>query len=163
MTKDSQELAGVVGSREVAAYLNMIQQVSIRTLRADVLSGPILSTSEAVISYLRFLMGSSENEQLRILYLDGQNGLLREEVIATGSMQQVPVHSRSIIRQALNLGATALILVHNHPSGSAEPSSQDIEVTHRLAKIARELEVTVHDHLIVTRSSVTSLRARGLI
>lgn len=163
LSGDAADLAGILDDREAAEHLVAVAAASIQAFRAEVHAQPVLSTSEAVASYLRAVMGSAVEEQLRVLFLDAQNRLLREEVIGNGSTREVPIYPRNIMRRALALGSTALILVHNHPSGSSEPSAGDLDATRRLILVARELEIVVHDHLIVTRAAVTSLRVRGLI
>lgn len=135
----------------------------MRSLRSEILDRPLLSTSSELITYLKFAMSRSEVEEVRVLCLNGANRLIRDEVIAIGTVNEAPVYPREIIKRALACGATALILVHNHPSGDPTPSSADIAVTQRLVRACREIDIAVHDHLIITQTSWTSLRREGLL
>ncbi len=112
--------------------------------------------------YLQLDMAREPVERFRVLFLDAQNRLL-DETVADGSIKQAPVYPREVMRRALQVGATALILVHNHPSGDPSPSRSDIDMTRRIIDAGRELDVTVHDHLVVARTGWTSFRARGLL
>jgi DNA repair protein RadC len=153
----------VLQDRTAAEHLTAIRTVMAQALRSDFHVRPIVLGYAGLLPYLRVTMGSSPEEEVRVLFLDADNHVLREQVMSRGTVLSAPLNPRKIMQVALNLGATALILVHNHPSGTPEPSTHDILVTRRLVSTAQPLEITVHDHLIVTRSSVTSLRARGLI
>ena len=100
---------------------------------------------------------------MRVLYLNAQNRLIRDDHVGDGSLDEAAIHPREVIKRAMDLGAAALILVHNHPSGNPEPSRADIQITNRIAEAGRLLGVTVHDHIIVGRSGHVSLRSKGLI
>jgi len=102
-------------------------------------------------------------ERVRVLYLNAQNMLIHDEHVGDGSIDEAAIHPREVIRRALDLGATALILVHNHPSGSSQPSRADIQSTNRIAEARRLLGITVHDHVIIGRERHVSLRSKGLI
>jgi DNA repair protein RadC len=114
-----------------------------------------------VIDYLFAAMAHEPVEQLRILYLNTRNRLLLDETVAEGSVNVAPVYPREIVRRSLEVGATALILAHNHPSGDPRPSREDIRVTRLVAAASGALDISLHDHVIVARSGWISLRAEG--
>jgi DNA repair protein RadC len=126
------------------------------------MNGPVLSDSQALLDYLTADMGHAREERFRVLYLNAANLLLRDETIE-GSVAEAPVYPREIIRRALELGATALILVHNHPSGELEPSSHDINVTADIVMAANVFGIRIHDHVVIARAGCTSFRARGFL
>jgi len=129
----------------------------------DLMKGPILSNSKALTDYLSASMAYAPSEELRVLFLNSQNRLLRDEVMAHGSIMEVSIYPREIVKRALELGATALILVHNHPSGDPHPTQSDVQATARIIEGARALEVVVHDHIVIAKSGWTSFRALGLL
>jgi DNA repair protein RadC len=135
----------------------------LHALRTEAAAGPALSDSTALLDYLSLDMAHLLTERLRVLFLNAGNRLLCDEVVADGSVNEAPVYPREIMRRALEVGATALIIVHNHPSGDPKPSRGDIEGTRRIADAARSLGICVHDHLIIARSGWASLRALGLL
>jgi len=141
----------------------MVRGVMLHVLRAEALDAPILSSSRALIDYLFADMAHLPAERLRVLFLDSKNRLLRDEVMSEGSVNETQVYPREIIRRALELGATALILAHNHPSGDPQPSQGDIEATRRVAEAARPFEIRIHDHVIIARSGWSSFRTLGLM
>ena len=116
-----------------------------------------------LIDYLHIDMAHLTVERVRVLYLNAQNRLILDHHAGDGSVDEAAIHPREVIRRALDVGATALILVHNHPSGSPQPSRADIQITQRIAEAGRLLGVTVHDHVIVGREGHISLRAQGLV
>jgi DNA repair protein RadC len=135
----------------------------VRLGQQKVLNQPILSSWSALIDYLRAAMAHEQNEHFRLLFLDRKNRLIRDEVQARGTVDHTPVYIREVVKRALELGATALILVHNHPSGDPTPSRADIDMTRDIAKAAAPLGVTIHDHIIVGKGEPASLRALGLM
>lgn len=135
----------------------------LHVLREEALKAPILSTCEALIDYLFADMAHLPAERLRVLFLDSKNRLLRDEMVSEGSVNEAPIYPREIMRRALEVGATALILAHNHPSGDAQPSEGDIRSTRRVAEAAQALDIRIHDHVIVARSGWSSFRMLGLI
>lgn len=147
----------------VAAHLGMIRTVMLNVLRAEAVKAPILDTSEALIDYLVADMAHLQVERMRILFLNAKNLLLRDEMVTEGSVSEAPFYPREIMRRALELGATALILAHNHPSGDPSPSEGDIAATQRVVDAARSLDIRIHDHVILARSGWTSFRTLGLI
>jgi DNA repair protein RadC len=163
LAADAAALFRAVGNEpEVVQFLLTVRAVTLRGLENQAFDGPVLSTSRQLIDYLRADMAHALVERFRVLFLNAQNRLLGETV-ADGSINQAPIYPREIMRRALDLGATALILVHNHPSGDPTPSASDIEATVQLAMAGRTFEICVHDHVIVSRSSWFSFKARGLL
>jgi DNA repair protein RadC len=122
-----------------------------------------LGSWTAVIDYCRAKMAYEKREIFRVLFLDKKNGLIRDEVQGSGTVDHTPVYPREVIRRALELSATAMVLVHNHPSGDPSPSTQDVKMTKDIMKMAEPLGVTVHDHIIVGRDGHASLKALRLI
>lgn len=154
----------IEGMGEVsAAMLKAVATAARRMARVAVKQTPVLGSSQALIDYLTTDMGHLNHERVRVLYLDTKNRLVLDHLVSEGSIDEAAIHPREVIRRAFDVGAAALILVHNHPSGHAEPSRADIDITHRLAEAGRLLGVAVHDHVIVGRESHVSLRARGLL
>lgn len=124
---------------------------------------PILKDEETLRDYLRATMGARRTECMRAMFLDVRNGLIRDEIMWTGTVDVSPVYVREVAKRALDLGAVGLVLMHNHPSGSAAPSRQDIAVTRELVHALKPLGVHLHDHLVVTRGEVASFRALGML
>ena len=157
-------LATVDGVGDQAIGVIKITAVAARRMaRAEVREKPVLSSWNAMLDYLALDMAHLTRERVRVLYLDAKNRLVKDEHISEGTIDEASVHPREVIHHALDCGATALILVHNHPSGSPEPSRADIQLTHRIAEAGRLMGITVHDHVIVGREGHVSLRARGLL
>ncbi len=157
-------LGRILGADNPAiAHLHMVRSVMLHVLRKEAVNTPLLASSEALLDYLYADMAHLPAERLRVLFLNSKNRLLRDEVMGEGSVSETPVYPREIMRRALELGATALILVHNHPSGDPEPSRGDIEATRRIVEAGRPFEIRIHDHVIIARSGWSSFRALGLI
>ena len=146
-----------------AAALKIVALASRRMAREQVQEMPVLGSWQALLDYLQIDMAHLTVERVRVLYLNARNLLILDEHVGDGSIDEAAIHPREVIRRALDLGATALILVHNHPSGSPEPSRADIQITNRIAEAGRLLGITVHDHLIIGREGHVSLKAKGLI
>ena len=134
-----------------------------RMARGKVAGRPILASWQALLDYLAIDMGNLTRERVRVLYLNARNELILDDEAAEGTIDEAAIHPREVIRKGLDIGATALVLVHNHPSGSPEPSRADIAITSRIAEAGRHLGIVVHDHVIIGGSDHVSLRARGLI
>lgn len=147
----------------VVDFLVAMRVAMLHSLRTQLGQTPILSTSEALTNYLFASMAYNAIEHLRVLFLNSTNRLLRDEVMARGTVNQAPLYPREILKRALEVGATALIVVHNHPSGDPTPCQADVKATAHLVAAARSLDIAVHDHLIVARTGWRSLRAEGLI
>lgn len=146
-----------------AAALKAVALAARRMARVVVAEKPVLGSWQALLDYLTIDMAHLNHERVRVLYLNTQNRLVLDHLVSEGSIDEAAIHPREVIRRAFDVGAAALILVHNHPSGNAEPSRADIDMTHRIAEAGRLLGVTVHDHVIVGREGSVSLRARGLL
>ena len=146
-----------------AATLKATALAARRMARSKVQDKPVLGSWQALLDYLSIDMANLTVERVRVLYLDTRNRLIRDHHVGDGSVDEAAIHPREVIRRGLDVGATALILVHNHPSGNSEPSRADIQITQRIAEAGRLLGITVHDHVIVGREGHTSLRAKGLI
>ena len=150
-------------SESVAGALKIAQATALRLLESRTEATPILSSWDALCDYLHAAMAHSRTEQVRVLFLNAKNMLIANEAMWTGSVDEASVHVREIIARAIQLGATALIIVHNHPSGDPTPSSQDIRITQDLVEAARHMKIAVHDHVIIGASGRSSMRAMGLI
>jgi DNA repair protein RadC len=145
------------------AALKIAEATALRLLEARVEQQPILSSWDALGDYLHASMAHRRTEEVRILFLNAKNMLIANEALWQGSVDEASVHVREVIARAIALGATALIIVHNHPSGDPSPSQQDIRLTRDLVEAGRHMKVTVHDHVIVGAHGRTSMRAMGLI
>ncbi|HTM78702.1 MAG TPA: DNA repair protein RadC [Devosia sp.] len=146
------------------AHLKVIQAVAVRFGRDRIaLEKPVLSSWSELIDYCRAQMAYESIEQFRILFLDKKNRLIADEVQQTGTVDHTPVYPREVIKRALEHSATALILVHNHPSGDPAPSSADVRMTREITDIAKPLGITMHDHIIIGKSGHASLRGLKLL
>lgn len=146
-----------------AAALKSVALAARRMARGKVTNRPVLSSWQALLDYLAVDMGNLNHERVRVLYLNARNQLVLDHLAQDGTIDEAAIHPREVIRKGLDIGATALILVHNHPSGSPEPSRADIAITTQLAEAGRHLGIVVHDHVIVAGTKHVSLRAKGLI
>jgi DNA repair protein RadC len=146
-----------------AAALKSVAIAARRMARSEVSDKPVLGSWQSLLDYLAIDMAHLTVERVRILYLDARNRLINDHHLGDGSIDEAAIYPREVIRRAMDLGASALILVHNHPSGSPEPSRADIQITQRIAEAGRLLGITVHDHVIIGREGHVSLRAKGLI
>ena len=143
--------------------LKVILAAAQRFARDDVVGRPVLASWTELIDYCRSQMAFAEKEQFRILFLDKRNQLIADEVQQVGTVDHTPVYPREVIKRSLELSATALILVHNHPSGDPSPSSADVQMTRAIMDIATPLGIIIHDHVIIGRNGHVSLRARKLL
>ena len=146
-----------------AAALKIVALAARRLARTGVQEQPVLGNWQALLDYLTIDMAHLTHERVRVLYLDTRNRLIHDHLVGDGSIDEAAIHPREVVKKALDLGASALILVHNHPSGSPEPSRADIQITQRIAEAGRLLNIVVHDHVIVGRQGSVSLKAKGLI
>ncbi len=146
-----------------AAALKSVAVAARRMARSEVVDKPVLGSWQSLLDYLAIDMAHLTVERVRVLYLDTRNRLIDDHHVGDGSIDEAAIHPREVIRRAMDLGASALILVHNHPSGSPEPSRADIQITQKITEAGRLLGVTVHDHVIVGREGHVSLRSKGLI
>ncbi|MEP6348382.1 MAG: DNA repair protein RadC [Parasphingorhabdus sp.] len=140
------------------ALLSLVREAMLVSARDEMLDRTNLSKASDVIEYLVVAMARLTVEEVRVLFLDSKNRLLNDEVVSRGTICEAPIYPREILKRALQLDATALILAHNHPSGDPKPSETDIEATRRLTKAGAELGLTVHDHIIVGKEGWISLR-----
>ena len=160
---DAETLKRTGLSDGAVAALKIAEATALRLLEKRVEGRPILSSWDALGDYLHAAMAHSPIEEVRVLFLNSKNMLMANEEMWRGSVDEASVHVREVISRAIALGATALIIVHNHPSGDPTPSSQDIRLTRELIEAGRHMKITVHDHVIVGAQGRTSMRAMGLI
>lgn len=164
LNADSRALAAHPGMGDTsAAAMKIVALAARRMARQEVAEQPVLGSWQALIDYLTIDMAHLTVERVRVLYLNSQNMLIHDEHVGDGSIDEAAIHPREVIRRALDIGASALILVHNHPSGKPEPSRADIDITNRIAEAGRLLGIVVHDHVIIGRQGHVSLRSKGLI
>jgi DNA repair protein RadC len=163
-TADPESIKKVPGMGDTStAAIKIVQAAALRMLSEPVREQPILSSWQAMLDYLRADMAHLTVERVRVLYLNTRNMLIRDEIASEGSVDQAPIYTREIIRRAIDLGAVAVILVHNHPSGDSAPSRQDIQMTREIAEAGKRLGIQVHDHVIVGKDGISSMRSAGLL
>lgn len=150
-------------SDATVAALKIAEATALRLLETRIEQQPVLSSWDALGNYLHATMAHRRTEEVRILFLNAKNMLLANEALWQGSVDEASVHVREVIARAISLGATAIIIVHNHPSGDPTPSQQDIRLTRDLVEAGRHMKITLHDHVIVGAQGRTSMRAMGLI
>ena len=148
---------------EAITDLKIVQAAANELLRGGLREKPVLSSWSAVLDYCRTAMAYAEREELRVLYLDKRNQLIGDERQQVGTVDHTPVYPREVVKRALELSASAIILVHNHPSGDPSPSRADVEMTQAIHEAARSLGIALHDHIIVGRQGHASFKALGLI
>ncbi len=151
-----------MGPAAVAA-LRTVQVAALRLAERQAREAPVLNNWERLQAYLTAALARERTEQFRVLFLDGRNRLLADEVMGAGTVNHAPVYPREVVRRAIELHATALILVHNHPSGDPTPSRADVDMTREVAEAVRIMGITLHDHLVVGRGGTASLRQLGLM
>jgi DNA repair protein RadC len=157
-------LMEVEGVGEAAvAELKIVEAAARRLAHGEVSQRPALSSWSSVLDYCRTAMAFADKEAFRVLFLDKKNQLIADEVQQTGTVDHTPVYPREVVKRALELSATAIILVHNHPSGDPTPSRADIEMTQAIVAVARPLGISVHDHIIVGKDGHASLKGMRLI
>jgi len=168
-------LAGVLGaSRDelktiagvgdaVAQDLNLLQNAALRIGKSAFSRRTVITSWSQLLDYVRLALAHEPREQFRLLFLDKKNALIADEVMNRGTVDHAPVYPREVMRRALELSASAVILVHNHPSGDPTPSGADIDMTRQIVEAGRALKIAVHDHLVVGRDGVASFKALGLL
>lgn len=156
-----QDLDGV--GEAVVTELKIVEAAAHRLAQARVLKKHVVSSWDALLDYCQTAMAHGDVEQFRVLFLDRKNVLIADEAQARGTVDHVPVYPREVVKRALELNATALILVHNHPSGDPTPSGADIEMTEQIRIAAEALSITLHDHLVIGKSTELSFKAEGLL
>jgi DNA repair protein RadC len=164
LTADAEAImrSGGVGEGAAAA-LKIVQAAALRMLRSAITEQPILASWQALLDYLRADMAHLTIERVRVLHLNSKNMLIRDEVMAEGSVDQAALYTREVIRRSIDLGSAAIILVHNHPSGDPQPSRADIALTRDIADAGKRLGIAVHDHVIIGAAGHSSMRAMGLL
>jgi DNA repair protein RadC len=160
---DHQALRAEGLSEGTIGALKIAHATALRLLETRIEGRPILSSWDALGDYLQAAMAHSAVEEVRILFLNAKNMLIANEALWRGSVDEASVHVREVIARAIALGATALIIVHNHPSGDPSPSQQDIRLTKELVEAGRHMKIAIHDHVIVGAQGRSSLKALGLI
>jgi DNA repair protein RadC len=168
-------LAGVTGASEadlrtvsgvgeaLALDLRLLHEATLRIGREAVGKRPVVSSWSQLLDYVKVALAHEPREQFRVLFLDKKNQLIVDEVMNHGTVDHAPVYPREVVRRALELSASAIILVHNHPSGDPTPSRADVDMTRQIMEAARALRIAVHDHLVVGRDGVASFKALGLL
>jgi DNA repair protein RadC len=155
------EIPGVGDS--VVSQLKIVEAAAARLAQTRVIGKPALSSWTALLDYCMAAMARAPAEEFRVLFLDRKNVLIADEVQARGTVDHTPVYPREIIKRALEHGACAIILVHNHPSGDPTPSRADVEMTREIAAAAKALKIAIHDHLVIGRGGHASFKALGLL
>ena len=163
LSAEPEALAAAGLSMSAIAGVRLVRELALRFMRAELHSRPLVASRDTLIDYCSAQMAHSKVEEFHILFLDRKNALIKHERQQRGTVDHTPVYTREVVKRALELQASALILVHNHPSGDPAPSKADIAVTKDIVKAAAPLGVTVHDHLIIGRGRHSSLRDLGLI
>jgi DNA repair protein RadC len=164
LSADRNRLLATPGIGEsAAAIIVAVREAALRLVKSEVKQRPVLSSWQKLVDYCSAQMAHEAVEQFRLLFLDRKNVLIADEAQQKGTVDHTPVYTREVVKRALELGASAIIMVHNHPSGDPTPSRADIEVTKEIAKAAALLGVTLHDHLIIGKGRHASLRSLGLI
>jgi DNA repair protein RadC len=143
--------------------IKLVRAAALRLMRGELRQRPLFSSGEKVLQYCRAAMAYEMREEFRILFLDNRNRLIADEVQGRGTVNHTPVYVREVIKRALELSASSIILVHNHPSGDPTPSRADIDMTKQIIEAAKRLDISVHDHLIIGRDGHISLRAADLV
>lgn len=151
-----------VGEATVAA-LKTVQAAAVRLAREEATGRQALSSWDKVLTYCRTALAHETTERFHVLFLDSRNALIRAEAQGRGTIDHTPVYPREVVKRALELGAAAIILVHNHPSGDPTPSQADTEMTREVASAAKALGIALHDHIVVGRKGHTSFRSLGLL
>ncbi len=164
ITAAPEALGRVKGMGEVSvAALKVVQAAAVRLARAEIMDRPVIASWDRLLDYCMAAMGHEKVEQTRVLFLDRKNRLIADERQNRGTVDHTPLYPREVVKRALELGASAIILVHNHPSGDATPSRADIDVTREVQDAAAKLGIALHDHLIISREGPASFRSLGLL
>jgi DNA repair protein RadC len=151
-----------VTARDIGLF-ELVRRAACHIAKAEVRRRPLLSNWQALIGYLKSALAYEQVEQFRVLFLDRKNNLIADEPQQRGTVDHTPVYPREVIKRALLLNASALIIVHNHPSGDPTPSRDDVEMTRRLKDAAEAVELQLHDHIVIGHGQHTSFRTAGLI
>lgn len=164
LTASHTELAAIrgVGPHAIAA-IKLVQASAVRLSRGEIIDRPILTERQRLVDYLQAVLSREKVEQFRVLYLDTRNRLIADEAQTRGTVNHTPVYPREVVKRALELHSTAIIVVHNHPSGDPRPSRDDLEMTKDIVTAAKSLDIIVHDHLIVGSRGIISFHDEGLL
>jgi DNA repair protein RadC len=158
------ELASVDGVGEASVVtIKTVQAAALRMAKQELIDRPVINSWKKLLDYCHAAMAYEKVEQFRLLFLDGKNALIADEVQQKGTVNHTPVYVREVVKRALELGASAIVMVHNHPSGDPSPSKDDIAMTKEVAAAADKLGIALHDHLIIGRKGHASLKSMGLI
>lgn len=164
LAADPKNLTAITGvSENTAAFLKAVYVAGGQLLKQKIADAPILSSWKALLDYCHATMAHEKKEHFRVLFLNRKNRLIRDEVQQSGTVDHTPVYPREVVKRALEIGATAVILVHNHPSGDPTPSNADIEMTKEIVRAVTPVDVVVHDHLIISATGHYSFKAHGLL
>ncbi len=155
------EVPGV--GESVITELKLVHAAALRLLQHQVVDKPVLGNWTDLVDYCRASMAFAKKEMFRVLFLDKKNRLIADEIMQEGTVDHTPVYPREVVKRALELSSTAIILVHNHPSGDPSPSQADIDMTRQIVQAAHSLSIVIHDHVIIARNSEVSFRAQGLL
>ena len=150
-------------TKDIALDLQLMFEATRRTVAAPLHRTTVISSWSALLSYLQVTLAHEPREQFRCLFLDKKNQLMADEIMGRGTVDHAPAYPREIMRRALELSSSSLILVHNHPSGDPSPSAGDIDMTKQIVEAGKALKIVIHDHLIVGREGVTSLKQLGVM
>ena len=159
--EDMSQVKGI--SENTATFLKSVHALHTRAMKGELMNKPVLNNWDRLLDYCHATMAEDSIERFRVLYLNRKNILIEDEIHASGTIDGANVYTREIMKKAMNIGATALVLVHNHPSGDPTPSMPDIEITNQIKDAGAPLNVTVHDHLIISRSGHSSFKSMGLL
>ncbi|MFQ5783860.1 MAG: DNA repair protein RadC [Alphaproteobacteria bacterium] len=164
ISAEPQRLREVKGVGDAAiATLKTVQAAALAFMREEIMERPVLNAWDKVLAYCRASMAYGAAEEFRILFLDRKNVLIADELQQRGTVDHTPVYPREVVKRALDLGASAIVMVHNHPSGDPTPSNADIEMTRAVAEAAHKLGIALHDHVVVGRGGYASFKSLGLI
>ena len=164
LSADAAAIARVAGMGETSvAAIKIAHAAALRMLQVRAMDRPVLANWQALLDYLHADMAHHAIERVRVLHLNTRNILIRDEVMSEGSVDEAALYVREVIRRAIDLGSSAIILVHNHPAGDPSPSRADIELTRKVGEAGKRLGIALHDHIIIGSSGHASLRAMGLI
>ncbi|MCB2102613.1 MAG: DNA repair protein RadC [Rhodobacterales bacterium] len=164
ISADPADLKEVPGVGEgTVATLKVVREAALRLAQQQVLNRPVLSSWQALMDYCQAAQAYEKTERFRVLFLNRKNVLIADEVQQKGTVDHTPVYPREIVKRALELGATALIMVHNHPSGDPTPSRADVDMTQEVQEAGERLGITLHDHIIVSRGGTLSFKAMGYL
>lgn len=164
LSADGDALREVPGVGDaVVAALKTVRAAALRLMSDELMDKPVLGSWQALLDYCRAAMAREKTEQFRLLYLNRKNALIADEVQQRGTVDQTAVYPREVVKRALELGATAIIMVHNHPSGDPAPSRGDIDMTNEVKEAAGKLGIVLHDHIVIARGGASSFKSMGLL